>query len=125
VTFGGTAGNSTVNCNNMKKHILIIGCIAVAFTCAGCSRTANTAAGDNTQQQVSITVSDDGSFSVAGEKCSPTDLASKLRQMVARGTTNAIIQNRGVSSNQFMAMMQACDGAGFKRITLATASEQR
>jgi len=112
----------------MKKHILTIltiGCVAVAFTLAGCSRTASTLTGENIQQQVSISVSGDGAFSVAGEQCPPEELASKLRQMVASGATNAIVQNVGVSSNQLMAMMQACDAAGFRGITLATAGKQR
>ena len=109
----------------MKKHILTIACIAVAFTLAGCSRIASTVTGANTQRQVSISVSGDGAFSVAGEQCPPEELASKLRQMVASGASNAIVQNVGVSSNQLMAMMQACDAAGFRRITLATAGEQR
>jgi len=109
----------------MRKHILIIGCIAAAFTFAGCSRTENVATQEGTQRQVSVTVADDGSFLVAGERCSAGDLASKLRQIVARGTTEAIIQNRDVSSNQFMAMAQACEAAGVQRITVATATEQR
>jgi len=109
----------------MTKHIWTIGCVAVAITLAGCSRTASTVTGENTQRQVSISVSGDGAFSVGGEQCPPEELASKLRQMVASGATNAIVQNAGVSSNQFMAMMQACDAAGFQRITLATAGKQR
>ncbi len=107
----------------MKKHILMIGCVAAAaFTLAGCSRE-NVATKNATQQQVSVTVAQDGSFFVAGQRCSAEDLASKLRQIVAGGTT-AIIQNRGVSSNQFTTMLQACSSAGVQRIVLATAIEQ-
>lgn len=74
---------------------------------------------------VSVTVSADGSFSVGGEPCSPSELVSQLRQIVASGATNAIVQNVGVNSNQFMTMVQACDAAGFRRITVASATEQR
>jgi biopolymer transport protein ExbD len=45
--------------------------------------------------------------------------------MVAGGATNAIIQNKGVNYDQFMAMAQACKAAGFQGITLATAREQK
>lgn len=109
----------------MKKPMMMIGCIAVAFAFAGCSRTANTAMRNQTQPEVSITAADDGSFSIAGERCPPGDLASRLRQKVARGTTVAIVQNKDVTSDQFMAMMQACEAAGVRGITLATAKEQR
>jgi hypothetical protein len=111
--------------NDMKKHILTIGCIAAAFAFGACSRTASPVAGNDKRREVSVSVSGDGAFSVAGERCPPNDLASKLRQMVARGATGARVQNVGVSSNQFMAMMQSCSGAGFQRITLATATGQR
>ena len=74
---------------------------------------------------VSLTVSGDGSFSVGGEPCSPSELVSRLREVVASGATNAIVQNVGVDSNQFMTMVAACDAAGFRRITVASAKEQR
>ena len=106
----------------MIKNILVITAVAAAFTWAGCSRE-NVATRNGTHQQVSVTVAGDGSFIVAGQRCSANELASRLRRTVTTGSTEAIIQNRNVSSNQFMTMAQACGEAGL-RFTLATAIEQ-
>ena len=106
----------------MIKHILVITAVAAAFTWAGCSRE-NVATRNAAHQHVSVTVTEDGSFIVAGQRCPASELASRLQQTVANGSTEAIIQNRNVSSNQFMTMAQACGVAGL-RITLATAIEQ-
>ena len=106
----------------MRKRILILGCIAAAFTLAGCSRES-VATRNGTRQQVSVTVAEDGSFVVAGQRCSGKELASRLRQTIAGGNTEAIVQNRNVSSNQFMTMAQACGVAGL-RVVLASAIEQ-
>jgi biopolymer transport protein ExbD len=107
----------------MRKRILILGLLAAAFTLAGCSRES-AATRNGARHQISVTVGEDGSFMVAGQRCSGNELASRLRQTIAGGSTEAVIQNRNVSSNQFMTMAQACDVAGFQRIILGTAIEQ-
>jgi len=123
-SLGGTIRNST---NKpiilMKKHILTtIGCIAVAFTIAGCSRTANTTTPNTAQQQVSISIADDGALSVSGEQCPSSELTAKLRQLADKKVTSVTVQmSAKTPATQMKAVMDACQAAGIKKISLVTA----
>jgi biopolymer transport protein ExbD len=100
----------------MKKQIIsTLAWVAVAIVIAGCAHTTETAAKKSPVQEVVILIAQDGTGTVAGEKCATAQLAAKLSGLGAR---NAMVQvdDAGATRTQVTAVMDACKAAVVEQV---------
>jgi biopolymer transport protein ExbD len=104
----------------MKKHIIkTIGCIVAVFVFAGCAHTSSTSARRDNQQQVFISIAQDGTVAVAGKQCPQSQSAATLSHIAA---PNEVVQaDAHASYTQVVAVVDACKVAGVKDVLFATA----